>query len=109
MKFNDYQKRAILFAKYPEIGEHFMYPVLGLCGEAGEVAEKVKKLFRDNGGHITDDFVDSLTKELGDVLWYVSAIAYEFGLTLDEVADKNIDKLSCREKRGKINGSGDER
>jgi len=86
-----------------------LYPVLGLCGEAGEVAEKVKKVYRDKGGIITEDTKQELKKELGDVLWYISTISRDLGLTLEEVAQANIEKLTSRKARGVIHGNGDNR
>ena len=83
--------------------------VLGLAGEAGEVAEKTKKLIRDTNGEITADFRKEIAKELGDVLWYVAGIASVLGLTLTKIARQNIEKLFSRKRRGKIKGSGDNR
>lgn len=85
------------------------YCVLGLTGEAGEIAEKVKKLIRDKDGEMTQEFVDDMKKELGDVLWYITAIADEFNLQLEDIAQVNVDKLTSRQKRGKLKGSGDNR
>ena len=102
MNFNEYQKLARLTGVYPE--EHkVVYPALGLCGEAGEVAEKVKKNIRDGKS------LDGVGLELGDVLWYISALADDLGVTLEEVAQANVDKLQSRKDRGKIGGSGDNR
>jgi NTP pyrophosphatase (non-canonical NTP hydrolase) len=109
MKFNEYQIKATVFGNYPVLGARIVYPALGLAGEAGEVAEKVKKLMRDQGGFITEAFRENLKKELGDVLWYVSEVADAAGLTLDEVAVANIEKLTSRHKRGVIHGEGDNR
>ena len=109
MDFNDYQKLSRETAIYPNIGKNFVYPTLGLSGEAGEIAEKVKKIIRDSDGVITDETRELLKKELGDVLWYVSQLAAEFGFTLDEVAEENIKKLFSRKERGVIKGSGDNR
>jgi NTP pyrophosphatase (non-canonical NTP hydrolase) len=109
MNFKEYQQRSLGTAVYPNVGNNLYYPVLGLAGEAGEVAEKVKKIIRDNNGIITDDSRESLTKELGDVLWYISAISNEIGVTLNDVAEANIDKLFSRKERNKLRGSGDNR
>jgi len=108
MTINDYQAAAIVTAQYPE-NMKVLYPVLGLCGEAGEVAEKVKKVYRDKGGIITEDTKQELKKELGDVLWYISTIARDLDLTLEEVAQGNIEKLTSRKARGVIHGDGDNR
>ena len=82
---------------------------MGLVSEAGEVAGKVKKIFRDNKGMISKITQQELAKELGDVLWYVSQLSTELGLSLDDIAVKNIEKLRSRKKRGKLKGSGDNR
>jgi NTP pyrophosphatase (non-canonical NTP hydrolase) len=107
--FDDYQKKAWDTAIYPERGDNLIYPVLGLNGEAGEVAEKVKKVIRDSEGVVGEATRKILAKELGDVLWYVAAICSELGLSMAEVADQNLDKLNDRKERGVLHGSGDER
>lgn len=107
MTFNTYQKKANVTAKYPkQIG--LIYTALGLNGEAGEIAEKIKKHLRDKI-ELDKTYKEELAKELGDVLWYLSAMAGEIGYKLDEIADMNIKKLFSRFKRGKISGSGDNR
>ena len=90
-------------------GNNFLYPVLGLAGETGEVVEKVKKIFRDDGGKVTIRKKEEIQKELGDILWYLSQVATEFGLSFNEVAKANLDKLRSRVERGKLQGSGDNR
>ncbi|MBU3924523.1 MAG: nucleoside triphosphate pyrophosphohydrolase family protein [Patescibacteria group bacterium] len=109
MTFNEYQKESRKTAMYPNIGKNFIYPTLGLCGESGEVAEKIKKVLRDKGGVIDDTTKVEIAKELGDVLWYVSQIASELGLSLEEAASENLKKLFSRKDRGVIKGSGDNR
>ena len=109
MEFKDYEEKADLTAVYPDRGNNIYYPVLGLCGESGEVAEKVKKIMRDKEGIITDKEAIQIVRELGDVLWYLSAVAFELGFDLDEVARLNIEKLESRKRRDKLKGSGDER
>jgi len=109
MDFIEYQKKSRKTAIYPGAGKNYIYPTLGLAGEAGEVAEKIKKAIRDDGGKISDETKDAVKKELGDVLWYVSQVAAELDLLLDDVAKSNIEKLSSRMKRGKLKGSGDNR
>lgn len=109
MEFNQYQEEARKTAIYPDMGNNFVYPTLGLAGEAGEVADKIKKVIRDGGGRISDDKRSELVKELGDVLWYLAALSGELGLKLDDVAAKNIEKLRSRQERGKIHGTGDNR
>ena len=103
---NEYQELALSTALYPkELGLY--YTALGLTGEAGEVAEKVKKMIRDNKS-IEDCQID-IMNELGDVLWYIATCANEFGLTLEEIAENNVLKLKSRSERGVIHGSGDNR
>ncbi len=85
------------------------YPALGLAGEAGEVAEHAKKAIRDDAGVVSEERREAMAKELGDVLWYVSQLASELGLELDEIAPANLEKLLSRQRRGVLSGSGDER
>lgn len=99
MNFEEYQSQACLTALYPRRLSNLEYPTLGLAGEAGEVANIVKKIQRDHGGVINDDTKIKLKDELGDVLWYISACADELGLTLAEIAAYNIEKLAKRHKR----------
>ena len=109
MTFEEYQKNANETAIYPLRGSNIYYPALGLSGEAGEVAEKVKKIMRDKAGRVDEGDRTALKKELGDVLWYVSQVAYEFGLDLEDIAKENLEKLKSRQERGKLTGSGDNR
>ena len=109
MDFNTYQKNARLTAQYPNLGSNYIYPTLGLVGEAGEVAEKVKKVIRDKKGVFDDESKKGLKKELGDVLWYVSNLCTEFNFSLDDIALQNLEKLKLRAAKGKIFGSGDDR
>ncbi len=109
MNFTDYQTKSRKTAKYPPIGHPVIYPTLGLTNEAGEVAGKVKKIFRDKGGVIGDAEREALKGELGDVLWYLAQVCTELDLSLDEVAEHNIEKLYSRLERGKIGGDGDNR
>ncbi len=109
MTFDDYQRESRKTAIYPDLGKNFIYPTLGLTGEAGEVAEKVKKIIRDRGGVMDDETRLLLAQELGDVLWYVAQLATELGLSLDDVATENVKKLLSRLDRGVISGSGDTR
>jgi len=109
MEFNDYQKKSRRTALYPNQGNNFIYPTLGLAGESGEVAEKIKKIIRDKEGKFNDDDKVDITKELGDVLWYVSQLSTELGITLEDVAKENIKKLESRLERGTLSGSGDDR
>ena len=96
MNFEEYQQAAKATALYPNRLKNLEYPTLGLTGEAGEVANIVKKIQRDFGGEITDEIRGKLKDELGDVLWYISACADELGLTLAEIAEFNVEKLAAR-------------
>jgi NTP pyrophosphatase (non-canonical NTP hydrolase) len=109
MTFDEYQAGAMSTAVYPRIGDNLTYPVLGLCGEAGEIAEKVKKIHRDDGGVIHPRKRDELAKELGDQLWYLAAVASELELRLEDIAEANLEKLASRASRGVLHGSGDNR
>lgn len=112
MKLNDfdfYQKKAAKTAIYPKIGKSFIYPTLGLMGEAGEVAEKFKKLFRDNKGILTKEKKEEIAYELGDVLWYLAQLSTELKLNFSYIAEKNLGKLDSRQKRNKLHGDGDAR
>jgi len=109
MDFNEYQKESRKTALYPNVDKNFIYPTLGLAGEAGEVAEKIKKVIRDKKGIIDDETREMIKKELGDVLWYVAQLSTELKISLEEVAKSNIEKLFSRMERGKLNGNGDDR
>jgi NTP pyrophosphatase (non-canonical NTP hydrolase) len=86
-----------------------IYPTLGLANEVGEVAGKIKKIFRDKDGVISEEDRQALKHELGDVLWYLTQICTELGISLEEVADANLEKLFSRLDRGTIKGDGDNR
>ncbi len=108
MELSEYQLLSRRTATYPrEAG--LSYPALGLNGEAGEVAEQIKKSIRDDGGELTVERREALSKELGDVLWYLAQLATELDLDLDEVARENLEKLRSRQLRGVLSGSGDDR
>ena len=109
MELNAYQDAARRTAAYPQVGQNPIYPTLGLTGEAGEVADKVKKVLRDREGIFDPETREAIKLELGDVLWYVAQLASELGYDLNEVADANLQKLSSRAARGRIGGSGDQR
>ena len=109
MNFDKYQEACRETAQYPNRGNNYVYPVLGICGESGEVAEKIKKIIRDKNGIINEQDRKEICKELGDVMWYISATCDEVGLKLDIVARTNINKLKDRKNRNKIHGSGDNR
>ena len=108
MTLNEYQEGARRTAIYPT-ERKIIYPTLGLTGEAGEVADKVKKVIRDNNDEFTAERKHQIAMELGDVMWYAASLAHDLGYTLDEVCQMNLDKLASRMKRDKIHGEGDER
>ena len=108
MQLSEYQRLSRRTAEYPREA-WLAYPALGLCGEAGEVAEHSKKAIRDDAGSITPARRVAMSKELGDVLWYVAQLASELDLDLDEIARSNLEKLLSRQRRGVLSGSGDER
>jgi NTP pyrophosphatase (non-canonical NTP hydrolase) len=109
MNFSEYQASSRKTAIYPPIGHPVVYPTLGLANESGEVAGKIKKIFRDKSGLIGPAEREALKGELGDVLWYLAQVCTELELSLDEVAEHNLEKLSSRQERGKIGGEGDNR
>lgn len=114
MTFDQYDEAVRSFAVYPTVGANLVYPALKLNGEAGEVAEKVGKSWRDfgvkSGKYLPDEDRQALLKEIGDCLWYCSTLAFtELGSSLKEVAQMNIDKLTSRKNRGVLGGSGDNR
>ena len=109
MNFIEYQQKAQEFAIYPTKGKDLSYPILGLNGEAGEVAEKYKKVLRDRKGFMDAETDVEIAKELGDVLWYLSDIAFELGISLETIAKMNIEKLSSRQSRNTLYGDGDNR
>lgn len=109
MDFKEYQARTGDTALYPGVGSNYVYPTLGLAGEAGEIANKVKKISRDQNGVVTPEVRTMIKAELGDVLWYVARLAEEFGLSLQEIAEENIAKLASRKERGTLHGDGDTR
>lgn len=113
MDFNEYQNKS---AKY-DLSEvttdlkavGFIEKVLGLVGEAGETADKIKKILRDKDGVVSLEDKSLIIKELGDTLWYVAAISRYLDVPLSDVASANIDKLESRKNRNKLHGEGDER
>ncbi len=108
MTLDEYQQAALQTAIYPQ--EHtIVYPTLGLTGEAGEVADKVKKTIRDMGGEFSESRRREIVLDLGDVMWYAATLARDLGYSLDEVARMNVEKLASRAARGKIHGEGDRR
>lgn len=113
MDFNEYQKESRKTAIYPNQGNDFVYATFGLVGESGEIAGKMKKFIRDHNirtpQELSAEQKDDLAKELGDVLWYMAQLATELDLSLEEVAEKNIEKLRSRKERNMLGGSGDNR
>lgn len=108
MTLNQYQHGALETAIYPE-DKRIIYPTLGLVGESGEVAEKVKKVYRDNNCEFTQERREAIALEIGDVLWYCATLANDLGYSLEEVAQMNLDKLHSRKERNRIAGDGDYR
>lgn len=108
MELNEYQLQAVKTAIYGQ-GSKVNYPILGLVGEAGELANKYKKVLRDDNGILRSDKRDALISELGDVLWYCAALANDLGTNLNDIAQANLNKLQSRQSRGVISGSGDTR
>lgn len=119
MTSNQYQLRAHGFADYVQPYTHnedgketrvdYVYPALGLAEEAGEVAGKFAKAVRDNNGVIDSERKEAIIKELGDVCWFVAELSTLLNVSMEEVMQKNIDKLDSRRNRGVIHGSGDDR
>lgn len=108
MTLNEYQLQASSTAIYPS-SMLIVYPTLGLCGETGEVADKIKKVYRDKGGDFSKEDTEEIVKELGDVLWYIANLSQDLGVSLEEIAKKNIKKILNRKNTGTLHGSGDNR
>jgi len=110
MDFKEYQEKS----KKTDMGtvikdSSIAYYALGLADESGEVAGKIKKLYRDFDGKLTEEYKKEIAKELGDVMWYTAQLCTKLGLTVEEVAQMNLDKLASRKDRAKITGNGDNR
>ena len=103
-----YQQVAKTTAIYPR-EQAIIYPTLGLTGEAGEVANKVKKIIRDGTSKNNENLVQEISAEIGDCLWYISVLADDIGIKLSDIANANLIKLANRKKKGTIHGSGDTR
>jgi NTP pyrophosphatase (non-canonical NTP hydrolase) len=108
MDVNVYQDRAVATAIYPETHK-ITYPALGMAGEAGEVANKVKKIIRDGKKSLPDDWQEQLASEIGDVMWYCAALARDLDMSLATIMAANLDKLKARQEQGTLGGSGDKR
>ena len=108
MDMDDFQKLAAETAIYSK--KHaVIYPALGLAAEAGEVANKVKKIIRDGSNKDNDNLVSEIKAEIGDCLWYIAVLADDFNIKLSDIASANIEKLANRKKKGTIHGAGDDR
>jgi NTP pyrophosphatase (non-canonical NTP hydrolase) len=105
LTFKEYQTRSQAVRLESARANSIVYPMFGLIGEVGEISEKLKKILRD--GKELD--LENMKKELGDVLWYLTALAEDFALTLEDIAYTNVNKLESRAQRGVISGSGDNR
>ena len=103
-----YQKVALTTAIYPR-EQAIIYPTLGLTGEAGEVANKVKKIIRDGSNFKDEKLVSEIKAEIGDCLWYIAVLASDFDIKLSDIASSNLEKLANRKKNNTIHGSGDTR
>jgi len=108
LTFSEYQLKAEQTAIYPD-NVRITYPAMGLGGEAGEVLNKVKKIFRDDNGFVTDEKRKEIKKEIGGVLWYLAALAKDLNIELEDAAQENLDILASRAQRGVLKGSGDNR
>lgn len=113
MELGEYQEKSAVTAIYPEAltgtRPAMNYAVLGLVGEAGELANKIKKIYRDDIDETTYQYRQDIMYELGDILWYIARVADEFGLELEDVGATNIRKLLARQRDGTLGGSGDTR
>ncbi len=107
--FDEYQRASRRTWNHVHTDHPIVYPTLGLVNEAGELAGKVKKVFRDKQGVISEADREAIKYELGDVLWYLAQIATELNLSLDDAAQANIEKLTSRLERNQIQGEGDYR
>lgn len=110
MTLEEYQKQALTTViKTDNEFRDLLHWVLGINGEAGEIAEKMKKIIRDKNGELSAKDKQELAKEVGDVLWYLAVFAHNLGVPLEEIAQANLDKLQSRKARGVLRGSGDNR
>src|SRR6266446_2275811 len=102
--FDEYQHESRKTAIYPRQGSNYFYPTLGLVSEAGEVADRIKRIDRDDNGIVTEQKRAEVAGELGDILWYAAQVASEFGLSFQEIAGENLVKLQQRKDRGTLSG-----
>jgi NTP pyrophosphatase (non-canonical NTP hydrolase) len=109
MTFREYQLEAKKTCVFPDKDNAFIYATLGMVGEAGEVVEKIKKVWRDKNKQVAESDRAEITKELGDVLWYLPQLAEELGIDFDDIAQTNLEKTQSRLKRNVLHGVGDNR
>jgi len=113
MDFNEYQiecrKTDVGTAAQDCLEPGWLYYVLGIAGESGELMEKIKKLFRDKNGIIDAEFKEAVIKEMGDVQWYMARLADWFAIDFESIFVTNVEKLQSRKKRDKLHGDGDNR
>ena len=113
MNFNEYQRECrktdVGTAAQDCLKPGWIYYAFGVSGEAGEMTEKIKKLFRDKKGIVDDEFKKHLIKEIGDILWYQARLLDQFDIDFCDVAKHNVEKLTSRKERNKLHGDGDER
>lgn len=109
MTFDEYQEKALTTGRDKDKKDEIFHRVLGLVGEAGEIAEKIKKIVRDHDSDLSKLDKEDIKKELGDVLWYTAVLADYFNLSFADVATFNLAKLQSRKRRGTLQGSGDNR
>lgn len=107
--FDEYQKVTRKTAIYPTIGKKFIFPLVGLSGEVGEISEKIKKLFRDKNAKLTNEQRIEIGKEIGDAFWYLTQLSSDLSLNFSDIVKMNLEKISKRAKENKIHGDGDNR
>ena len=101
MTFDEYQNESRKTARYPHVGKNFIFPALGLCGESGELADIIKKLNSNSKDNLSEEQITLIKKELGDVLWYITQIAEEFDISMEDIAKINIEKINSDEINGR--------
>lgn len=113
MTFDEYQKQALTTAytnpKHKDTLMDQTVWAMGIVGEAGEVIEKWKKMVAYNEGKITDEFLQDIKKELGDIVWYIAVLANSLDISFEEIMEVNLNKLKDRKERNVIKGKGDNR
>jgi NTP pyrophosphatase (non-canonical NTP hydrolase) len=106
MDFDEYQRLSRQTAVYPHQGDNYIYPTLGLVSEAGELADRIKRIARDDDEVVTPGKVEEIASEIGDILWYAAQVSTEFGLSLNDIAQANLTKLLARLDKGTLHGFG---